>query len=501
MKSGHVTNYKFSVDKLAFVNSRFGLAILLISLIFCELGCKKFVDIPSPVTSTNTQNVYANDATAAAVLTGLYTNMSSDNSGLGFGGGISGTSLFTGLSSDELTLYNGVTDGDAFLYYINSLSSQYNAGAYFWTYIFSKDIYPINSAIEGLSNSNNLTKSVKNQLLGEAYFLRSFAYFYLVNLYGDVPLVLSTDYSKTFNLARSTKAQVYQQIIKDLSIAKDLLNNYYFKGDAVSTYQAGSEERVRPNKTAAIAMLARVYLYTNDWVKAEAQSTEIINNKSTYDTVSLNTVFLKNSKETIWSLPSVFNSPNANTGDGRIFILPGTGPSGDYPYYLSDTLLHSFENGDQRLVSWVSNVTVDGVTYNYPFKYKLGSTGDGPTEYLVVLRLAEQYLIRAESRIEQGNTIGANEDLNVIRKRAGLASVYITNKTTLLIKIIHERQVELFAEWGHRWFDLKRTNKVDEVMRAVTSQKGGTWNSYQAVYPIPLSEIQRAPNLVQNTGY
>ena len=123
------------------------------------------------------------------------------------------------------------------------------------------------------------------------------------------------------------------------------------------------------------------------------------------------------------------------------------------------------------------------------------------SEYIIVLRLAEQYLIRAEARAQQGNLTGAIEDLDIIRARAGLPHTAATTREDLLHAIAHERQVELFTEWGHRWFDMKRTNTIDIIMPAVCEQKGGTWDSRWSLYPIPLKEVQRAPNIKQNPGY
>jgi hypothetical protein len=503
MKKEHNNKWYLISEKKCFANcfSYFTIttaSFLLFTVIFS--GCKKFVDVDAPVTNTNAENAYATDAVAAGVLTGIYTKMSQDDSQLAFGGGLCGVTLFSGLSSDELILYAGITDGDPLFYYKNSLKSNINAGTYFWTYIYPK-IYTINSAIQGISKSNTLTPAVKNQLLGEAYFLRAFCYFYLTNLYGDVPFVESTDFNVTFKEPRLQKDQIYQKIIEDLNTAKSLLRDKYIKGDAFTSYNTGSEERVRPNKATATAMLARTYLYINDWTKAEAAATEIIDNKITYDTVPLNNVFIKNSKETIWALQPVDVAPNANTGEGRLFILPSSGPEFDYPVYLNDNLIQSFEVGDQRLVNWVASMQVDNTTYNYPFKYKIGSSSIGTNEYVMVLRLGEQYLIRAEARAQLGNIVGSSDDLNIIRQRAGLANITANSQNALLNAIAHERQVELFAEWGHRWLDLKRTNNIDAVMSVVTPQKGGTWDSRWALYPIPLSEIQRGPNLTQNPGY
>jgi hypothetical protein len=91
--------------------------------------------------------------------------------------------------------------------------------------------------------------------------------------------------------------------------------------------------------------------------------------------------------------------------------------------------------------------------------------------------------------------------LNVIRARASLPAATIASKDATLSAIAHERQVELFTEWGHRWFDLKRTGKIDAVMSVVTPQKGGTWNTNKQLVPLPSSEILINHNLAQNPGY
>jgi hypothetical protein len=148
--------------------------------------------------------------------------------------------------------------------------------------------------------------------------------------------------------------------------------------------------------------------------------------------------------------------------------------------------------------------TVGGIatTYYYPYKYKVNTPGAPVTEYEMVLRLGEQYLIRAEAEANNSDTNDAVNDLNVIRKRAGLANYAgATDKSSLLTAILHERQVELFSEWGHRWLDLKRTSVVDVVMPIATPQKGGTWQSSKQLYPLPQADLQDDPNLVQNPGY
>jgi len=462
------------------------------SLIVGLVGCNKLVEVAPPVTSITDDNVYASDATAIAVLTGIYGQLSTTSNYNSMG--LTTISLFSGLSSDELTLFGGGT-GNYNAYYTNNLSV--GAGGFeYWNNIYPY-IFTCNSAIEGLASGSSLTPAIKRQLEGEAKFMRALFYFYLVNLYGDVPLALSTDYSLNGLLSRSSKAQVYSQIVNDLKDAQTSLSADYLDPTLLNT----TNERVRPTKWAAAALLARTYLYTQNWDSAEVQSTSVINNLSMYGLDSLNGVFLANSTEAIWQLQPV--NTGWNTEDARVFIIPSTGPDPfAYPVYLSPQLLNSFESTDLRRTNWIDSTIVAGNTYYFPYKYKVNLQGAPVMEYLMMLRLGEQYLIRAEARAYQGNTTGAVQDLNIIRIRAGLPPTTAASQSDLIAAIQHERQVELFTELGQRWLDLKRTGSVDSVMNSVCPLKNGSnWVTNQKLYPIPLGDIQRDPNLVQNPGY
>jgi hypothetical protein len=470
----------------------------LLILSFLEIasivGCKKFIEVAPPVTRVSALNAYNTDATAAAVLTGLYTKLSSITFNTVDFSNLSG--LISGLSSDELSLWSGQTSVRLRAYYRNNLSPNLNTGSEIWNNLYPY-IFICNAAIEGLGTSTRLTPSVNDQLMGEAKFMRAFFYFYLVNLFGDVPLVVSTDYEVTSRLTRSTKQEVYQQIVKDLLDAQNLLSPDYLN----STVSYLVEDRVRPTKWAAIALLARTYLYLEDWSNAELMCTQVISQNSLFELTTLEESFLKNSKESIWQLQPV--NIGWNTEHARLLILPATGPSSTNSVYLNTLLVGAFELGDNRKNIWVKSISVSSNTFYYPFKYKSKSLNAPVTEYLTVLRLGEQYLIRAEARIKQSNISGAMDDLNIIRNRASLSSIQNGNLASIYAAIQRERRVELFSEWGHRWLDLKRTNSVDSVMSIVTPLKSGgmAWASYQQVYPIPLGEIQRNNNLVQTTGY
>jgi len=471
-------------------------------------SCKKLVDVNAPVTSVTDADVYSSDASAIAVSTGLFTKLS----GAGYPStfDISSSSLALGLSADEFSLWNGESDNKLIAYYTNALSSNpnFDAGSDFWFRMY-ENIYICNSAIEKLNATRLLTQSVRDQLLGESKFMRAFFYFYLVNLYGDVPLVLTTDYKINSTLSRIPKEQVYEQIILDLKEAKNVLSDKYLD----ITLQNETNERVRPTKWAAAALLSRVYLFVQDWANAEKEASEIINNTLLYGLldVPLNDVFHANSREAIWQLQPVSIGYVTNTWDAKFFIIPPTGFSNDNPVYLSRNLFNEFENGDQRKNAWTQEIILDTDTFHYSYKYKVNEPDAPVSEYLTMLRLSEQYLIRGEARIQLNQIAAGIADLNVVRERATDDNAPIDNrlkqlpvdlsKSEALGAVEHERQVELFCEQGIRWLDLKRTGRVNVVMAAVTLSKGGSWNTNWQWYPIPFSDIQKNNKLIQNKGY
>ncbi len=447
----------------------------LLTLLLSVTACEQYVDVAPSPTLVAADKVYSGDAAATSTLLGIYAQMNVSNAAF-LGNGL--ITMSAGMSADELQYFPS-TDLQPFI--TNQLLSSTAQVGSLWSSGYQY-LYYANAAIEGLTASTALTASVKSRLLGEAKVIRAFSLFYLTNLYGDVPLVTSTNFQVNATLGRAPQATVYQTLISDLIDAETLLPTTY----------ATTGEKTRPNKWTATALLARAYLYTRDWANAEAKATSLISTGGYTLTDDPNNVFLKNSTEAIWQLAPVV--ANVNTYVGALSI-PAT--SSNPLYYFTDDAPNAFDATDKRLAAWVRSYAYQGKTYNYPYKYKVKSNAT-VTEYLMMFRLAEQYLIRAEARAQQGNIAGAVADLNVLRSRAGLAALPTTlDKAALLLAIEQERRVELIAEWGHRWFDLKRTNRADAVLGA----KKSTWKATAALYPIPQSEGLANPNLTQNPGY
>jgi len=458
------------------------LYLLVVAGIISSSSCKKFIDVEPPKTDLVTSTVFNDANTATAAVLSIYAQMI-DNS-------ITYLLPFhSGLYGDELHNYSTDIFG-AVAYYTNNLNGMNSAPPY-WEKGYSF-IYQANAIIEGCQNSNILDEKIKRQLTGEARFIRAYWYFYLVNLYGDVPLITVTDYNKNSTMQRMSKNTVYDYIISDLEHAENEISANYV--DATDT--SITSERVRPNKSAVKAMLARVYLYRGNFSSAEKYATDVISNTEQYSLVGLEEVFLKNSREAIWQIPPTTNGTWYNTQEGLNFILT------DRPYNcaLSSQLVNAFEPGDNRKSTWVGSLSIDTETFLFPHKYKVKESSD-IVEYSMILRLAEQFLIRAEAKANLGKINEAKEDLNAIRKRAGVSNTNADTKEDLLNAVFHERQVELFTEWGHRWLDLNRSGKVNEIMQKIAPSKGSSWNPNKNLWPIPQLDINSNPNLTQNPGY
>lgn len=477
--------------------------IFLIAGLFSN--CKKLVTVDPPSTVISGESIFSENATATSVLTGLYASLS--NNAPSFIGNITSLSYAFGLSSDEFKLSSLNTSPQANAFYKNlfgqgtAITTAYGGDFWFGLYPF---IFKCNDAIVGLTGSETLSPAIKQQLLGEAKFLRAYFYFYLVNLYKDVPLAITNDPKINAVLARSSESIVYQQILSDLKDAQNLLSTGYLDGSLLKN----DVERVRPNKWVATALLAKVYLFMKDYANAEAQASLLINNSTLFGLAPLSNTFLKFSlgnNEAIWQLQRVTNLTSSGASEADAFTITSSGIAlaGNLGIYLSDSLLNAFEAGDTRKTSWIGSIVQSGNTYYFPSKYKQiqASTNVPATEFLTLFRLGEQYLIRAEARAQLG-TPGATGDLNSIRTRAGLPNYNgLTDKNSLLNAILHERRVEMFAELGNRWLDLKRMGTIDAVMNAYGSSKGVVWDSHLQLLPIPFSQLQLDPNLTQNPGY
>lgn len=445
-------------------------------------SCKKFVSIKPAPNLIQTNDLFSNDKTALSTVAGVYIQMRLTTTNLTD----AGMSIFGGLSADEI--YNTTSNSTWDPFTQNALlPNNTSILGNFWTPCY-KNIYTCNAILEGLTKSILIADSLKKQLIGEIKFVRAWYYFYLVNLFGDVPLITTTDYQENSITPRTAVSEVYEQIISDLIEAQSSLKeNYYSSG------------KIRPNKWAAAALLSRVYLYQKDWKNAETEASAIINSHfySLLPSSSIQNTFLINSPETIWEIAPPNESSNTAIASRFVTSSLTSRPT----FAITDTLFNTFELGDLRKSNWLRKNPTAGPPpkdYYIPYKYKERTSTTPLKEYNVVFRLAEQYLILAEAKAHLNDISGAQDNLNYIRNRAGLSNTIASDQVSLLSAIEHEREVELFCEWGNRWFDLKRTQRIDEVLGSI---KGSNWQPTDALYPIPNQELLYNVFLTQNPGY
>jgi hypothetical protein len=465
-------------------------------ILLCVFGvsCKKILQISNPINEVSSNQVFSNDILATAAMTGVYSNMINSSPAFGVGSNNGLLTVYAGASADELDFFSPYTDNNEFQ--SDLLLSGNGVINSFWQSEFYT-LYQVNSVLGGLATATGVHDSVKNELIGEAEVVRALVNFYLVNLFGEVPIVATTNYEKTSVLGRSSTTDVYQLIISDLKDAQTRLPN---------NYSVGLGERIVPTKFAAAALLARTYLYLQDWADAYAEADTVIANSSLYSLVPLTQVFLLNSNEAIWQLKiNAATGTSYNLTPEAYAIIPYTNTSSPF-VYLTAQLDSAFVPGDQRWANWIDSTNYSGTTYYYPYKYKAGPAqlaANGPvTEYYMVLRLGEQYLIRAEAQAHGSGLgiSGAINDMNMVRARAMVAAYVGQNDpTSVLDSIYHERRVELFAEWGHRWMDLKRLGQAPSALAYKFPTQ--TWPNYSLLWPIPITDLRTDPDLSQNLGY
>lgn len=445
---------------------------LLLTILPFAFGCSKFVDVPVPNDRAVADRVFETDAKATSAVTAVYGQMI--NGGASFVNSMA--VVQAGLTSDELLRFNATTNDDEFAN--NEISPLNTQLATLWRTAY-QFVYYANANIEGLNAATGLTPSLKTTLLGESYFVRAFCYSYLTGFFGDVPLVLGTDYRTNALLPRTARSVVMDTIVADLQRAESLLPIAYT-----------GTERIRPNKYTATALLARTWLLRGDWQRAEAAADEVLASGLYTPLPTLQTAFLKGSKEAVWQLVPTSGALR-ETG-----VIRPSGTAMVPQYYLRNSTVTAFEPLDGRRQRWIDSVTYLSTRYYFPAKYR--NTTTTATEYLIVFRAGELLLLRAEARARQDRLPEAIADINTVRQRAGLAPLLTTiGRSQVLAAIENERRAELFSEWGHRWFDLVRWDRANTVLGPL---KTG-WQPTDMLYPIPQEELNNNLFLTQNPGY
>jgi hypothetical protein len=432
------------------------LVILFSVMVFT--GCEDFITT-EPYTIITDDLVIIDEASAEQVLLGAYNALQSANAYS------NQTIANPGVLSDEL-IHSGsfptVKEMD-----VNDVLPENVTLQTYWQAYYS-GIFIVNVLLERIENIT-IDPAAKNVIIGQAKYIRALSFFDLAKVYGGIPLPTASDLTVSSTLPRSSISEVYAFLISELNEAITLLDNVDY-----GTAGRDEEDVTRAGEWAAKALLARVYLYSGDKVSAGNLANDVITNGGYTLPTNYTSVFNGNSSETIFEL---FSSVNDQNGIAFWFRTAGR-----YEYAPSAQLIAAFEPDDTR-----ASIIVDPNGRPEAGKYKDVATG---TDRAIISRLAEMYLIRAEANL--GST-SADDDLNMIRNRAGLPDKTFVS----LDDVLQERFVELCFE-GHRWNDLIRTGKVDQVMSVINPT---SWVSTDALLPIPNRDILQNPNLTQNPGY
>jgi starch-binding outer membrane protein, SusD/RagB family len=476
---------------------------ILCFLSVLSLGaCSNFL-IENPEDVLTTENFFRTEGDAIAAVTGVYARLNK---------GIYNRVLYlvTDLQADDATVGKGVSNPlirviDSFEHgpvndpIENAWTQHYEA--------INRTNFVI-ARVPGVS----MTEALRNRLVAEAKFLRGLFYFNLVRMYGDVPLIVQpTESLDGLNVSRTSTAEVYTQIVKDISEAEAALP---------TTYPTADLGRV--TKGAATALLAKVYLTQKNWQLAAQKSKEVIDSRlyslhddyaKIFQTATENTVeYIFSAQFTtglgVGTVAANGNSMMALQSPQSPVITGLQGNEADIPTAEAIAL---YKPGDRRAaVTLFSSYTLAGRVSTFSplfFKYfdpaSLTRANDSGVN-VPVLRYADVLLMYAEALNEIGGpTAEAYAQINAVRRRARIANVPnalpdLANltQTTFRQAIYDERRLEFMME-NHRWFDLLRTNRAISVMTAA----GKAIKPYNVLLPIPQRERDTNKSLTQNPGY
>lgn len=441
----------------------------ILSLITLALfsSCQSFLDV-KPLESISDTQTIVDKATAETAVRGIYSALGSSNyysTGFQSIGYLSGDNIqWTGSQSQIQEFINHKVNAD------NSTI----AGT--WIAIYQT----INRANNVLAKvpvvtDPTLTQALKDQYLGEAYFIRALAYFDLARTWGGVPLITKPTLSPTENsgIKRSTQAETYAQVLADLEAAEPLL--------------PATTDRYRATKKTVWALKARFYLYQKDWTKAEEFATKLLTDATNYGLLKpYNAFFANDARGTKESVFEIFYNGTTEVNSHRGQWQPQTN-GGTRQWAPNDALVALVNNpavGGNRSVL----VAKDNQNRWYGTLYYRNPASD-PT---YIFRIAELFLIRAEARAQLNKLPDALADLNAVRDRAGLTASTVATQAALLLALEDERRVE-FALEPHRWFDLVRTGRAGAVL--------GVTDPNRFLLPIPVNQLLTDKTLQQNPGY
>lgn len=431
------------------------------------MSCNKFLDV-EPKDSVADEQTIIDQTSAVTALRGTYRRLAADN----YYGNLFQT--FGYLPGDNIQWTGSQSVIQQFI--THNIAADNGNLQSVWSAIYAT-INAANHVITKvpLVEDATFTTATRNQIIGEAHFIRALSYFDLARTWGNVPVTLTPTLSATDKSAikNSTQAQVYAQVLDDLNAADSLL------------VLPAAQNPVRANKETVWALKARFYLYQHDWVQAETYASKVLADVQYYALQKpYSAFFLPAStvatKESVFEISFSATYPNTHRNSWQPPANGGTrqwAPNDAFIALVNDATVGGNRNALVAKTSaglWYGNLY-----YRSP-----------ATDPAYVIRIAELYLIRAEALAQQTKLPDALIDLDAIRSRAGLLPSTAITQNDILLAIENERRIE-FALEPHRWFDLVRTDRAAAVL--------GITNPNKYLFPIPANEITLSNgNLTQN---
>jgi len=439
-------------------------------------SCEQAIEVDDPINQIHTGQVFEDANTAYAALDQIYTELQTNSL---FSGGSSGAGALLGTYTDDLDLFLPPGSSDNTYLFLNQLLPTNSIVKSVWANAY-KEIYMANAVISGDRSSTGISTANRDRIEGEATVIRSMVYLNLMQIFGEIPYTVTTDYSVNQSLTKKPEAEILQLLASDLQAAVTLLSDDY-----------RDPSRIYVNRKVAQMVLANVNLLNKNWVEAESLCRTIIQSPDYVFEADITKVFKKPGAHHLFLLKTL--TDGTPVPETKIYYFTSPPPQN---YVLSTDLATSFSAGDLRRLNWIKEVGNYPAVFYRNDKYKNVITNND--EYSVVYRLEQVYFMLAESLIKQNKTEEATAWINKTRVRAGLAELPLTlNQEQLLGELITERRKEFFAEQGHRFYDLKRLGQL-----GVLKQHKPNWQDFNGRWPLPLSELLLNPNLApQNPNY
>lgn len=447
--------------------------VVTVMLLF---SCEQAIEVDDPINQIHTGQVFEDANTAYAALDQIYTELQTNSL---FSGGSSGAGALLGTYTDDLDLFLPPGSSDNTYLFLNQLLPTNSIVKSVWANAY-KEIYMANAVISGVRSSTGISTANRDRIEGEATVIRSMVYLNLMQIFGEIPYTVTTDYSVNQSLTKKPEAEILQLLASDLQAAVTLLSDDY-----------RDPSRIYVNRKVAQMVLANVNLLNKNWVEAESLCRTIIQSPDYVFEADITKVFKKTGAHHLFLLKTL--TDGTPVPETKIYYFTSPPPQN---YVLSTDLATSFSAGDLRRLNWIKEVGNYPAVFYRNDKYKNVITNND--EYSVVYRLEQVYFMLAESLIKQNKTEEATAWINKTRVRAGLAELPLTlNQEQLLGELITEIRKEFFAEQGHRFYDLKRLGQL-----GVLKQHKPNWQDFNGRWPLPLSELLLNPNLApQNPNY